>query len=74
MVTIVGAAVLLFHRELGTVAWWRVVLLFQIDLPSLRLREHKALLLGQHFSLFDQLNAAVEGEHFHLLSAGLPGI
>lgn len=42
------------------------------------LREHKALLLEQqdlvHFALFDQLNTTVAGEHFHLLSAGLPGI
>lgn len=57
---------------------WSGVLLFHIDLPVLRLREHKALLLGQQdpapFGLFDQLNTAVDGEHFHLLSAGLPRI
>lgn len=39
---------------------------------------HKASLLGQQgrarFGLFDQLNAAVDGEHFLSLSAGLPGI
>lgn len=52
-------------------------MLFHIDLPTLRLREHKALLLGQQdlarFGLFDQLNTAVDGEHFHLLSGCLPG-
>lgn len=54
------------------------VLLFHTDLPTLRLTEHKAFLLRQqnraHFGLFDQLNTAVDGEHFHLLSAGLRGI
>lgn len=49
------------------------MLLLHIDLPTLELGEHKALLLAQqdlaHFGLFDQLNTAVDGEHFHLLSA-----
>lgn len=51
---------------------------FTLTCPKLRLREHRALLLGlaelAHFGLFDQLNAPVEGEHFLSLSAGLPGI
>lgn len=54
------------------------VLSFHADLRTLGLMRHKASLLGQQgrarFGLFDQLNAAVDGEHFLSLSAGLPGI
>lgn len=54
------------------------VLSFHADLRTLVLMRHKASLLGQQgrarFGLFDQLNAAVDGEHFLSLSAGLPGI
>lgn len=46
--------------------------------PTLGLVEHKALLLGKvkhaNSRLFDQLNAAVDEEHFHLLCAGRLGI
>lgn len=51
---------------------------FSLTSAHLGSMRHKASLLGQQgrarFGLFDQLNAAVDGEHFLSLSAGLPGI